>query len=161
MNRNYILLFLVLLLFNARSQDPYFSNNNRALLNLSPSFAGNNGFMRIQNVYRVQDFNNKVSFKTAYSAVDAYIRPVQGGVGLSYLSDEQAKGKVKSRSVGFAYSQHIFLFKKRIKVIPAFQGVYTSKTLDLSAIKAGDTVEFRKYYTAEVAPSTTLNPTRT
>jgi type IX secretion system PorP/SprF family membrane protein len=150
MSRRFLLFLLPLLSLNrVFSQDAFFTNVGQSLIYLNPSFSGTNGFIRSQSIYRLQDFNGRVPFKTAYTSLDAYVRPLNGGIAFSYLNDIQGKGTLRTNAAGFAYAQHIFANKKTIRIIPAVQAVYSMNTTNLEDKKFRDTIEYRKNYTIE------------
>jgi type IX secretion system PorP/SprF family membrane protein len=142
--KHFFLLILLLRVFGAFSQDAYFTNANQSLIYLNPSFAGTNGFIREQSIYRVQDNNQRISFKTFCTSLDAFIKPLNGGMAFSYLNDDQAKGFLKTSAASFAYAQHVYAYNKTVKIIPAIQATYFMKSLDLTDLKFRDTLDYRK-----------------
>ncbi len=126
------------------SQDAFFSNTGQTLIYLNPSCAGTNGYIREQSAFRVQDINLTVPMKTGYTSLDAFIKPINGGIAVSYLYDDQKNGQMKSNAISLVYAQHIYLYGKKIRLIPALQATYFSRSLALQDLKTIDTLDFRK-----------------
>lgn len=145
MLQRFLALFLILCFVKGFSQDAYFSNTNQSLIYLNPSFAGNNGFFRIQSTAEVQDYNSKRSFVTSYTSLDAYIRKLNGGIAFSYLYDDYSKGQLKTSAYSLVYAQHIFLKEKRFRVTPSLQGSFQSRQLKVNNINYGDTINRRSH----------------
>ena len=145
-NRLLAICFLFLSVYQSFSQDAFFSNANQSLIYLNPSFAGTNGFIRNQNVVRVQDINRYTPVLTSYNSLDAFIRPINGGLAISYIRDDQAKGRLITSAASMAYSQHIFAYSKKLKIIPAVQGTFYTKNLDVNGLRFRDTIEPRTNY---------------
>ena len=74
--KRYLLVFLIAFVFKTQAQDPLFTNNQQSLLYLNPSFAGSNGFMRYQTVYRNQWPNLSSPYVTFYNSFDSYIKRI-------------------------------------------------------------------------------------
>jgi type IX secretion system PorP/SprF family membrane protein len=155
MFKKYALFFFLSATLNQSfSQDAFFTGTNQSLIYLNPSFAGTNGFVRYQSVFRLQDFNSRMSSRTVYSGLDAYIKALKAGIAFSYLNDNQAKGLLTTSAPRFCYAQHIYVYNNALKIIPAVQGTYFMKRLNLSGLNYRDTVDPRKNYTFEPTAGT-------
>lgn len=138
-------LIFMLSVLQGFSQDAYFSNTNQSLIYLNPSFAGNNGFFRIQTIAEVQDYNSRRSFVTSFTSLDAYLRKINGGLAFSYLYDDYSKGQLKTSAYSLAYAQHIFLVDKKFRVVPSLQGSFQSRQLKVDNVNYGDTINRRSH----------------
>jgi len=134
-----ILLFLI---NNLLSQDAAFNNTHQSLVYLNPSFAGSNGFIRNQTVYRNQWPNLSGTYVTYGSCFDGYIKPIKGGIALSVLGDNQARGTLRATSISFAYAQYISI-TELIKIIPSIQASYAISSLDKGRLNFGDVINHR------------------
>ena len=139
---NFILIFISCL--TSYSQDAQFFIPNISLISLNPSFAGNKGCVRSQSAYRNQWPNLSGTYVTYYSAVDLYIKSLKGGLSYSILTDDQAKGTLKTTYFSMGYAQHILLMNGKLKVIPSFEARYTQKNLDRSKLNFGDMIDPRR-----------------
>jgi type IX secretion system PorP/SprF family membrane protein len=127
-----------------RSQDVQFNNIQNSLVYLNPSFAGSSGHIRNQTVYRNQWPNLSGAYVSYGTCFDGYVKPIRGGLAISVLSDDQARGTLRATSISFVYAQHITLSKeKNIKIIPAVQGSFAQRTLDRGRLNFGDWIDVR------------------
>ena len=106
--RYFAVLFLGLAL-QASAQDPIITNTQQSLVALNPSFAGSNGLLRYQSNMRSQWYNLSGSYLTFYNSIDAYIKPLKGGIALAYTRDDQARGTLVTNRIDLSYAQHISL----------------------------------------------------
>ncbi|MBK7816785.1 MAG: PorP/SprF family type IX secretion system membrane protein [Sphingobacteriaceae bacterium] len=128
----------------AQSQDVAFNNIHQSLVYLNPSFAGSNGFIRNQTIYRNQWPNLSGQYVTYGSCFDGYIKPIRGGMALSILTDDQGRGTTRATSISFVYAQHITLSKeKNIKIIPSVQTSFVQSILDNGRLNFGDMINMR------------------
>ena len=104
---------------------------NQNLVNINPSFAGSNGFIRNQTVmyYQAQRFR-KWSYLSINNCSDVYLKKIKAGIALSYFQDNLNNGYVESKRIAFTYAQHIFLFNKKLKLIPSAKFEYGQKRID-------------------------------
>lgn len=131
--RNLIFLMLSMKL---SAQDPVFTNTQQSLIHLSPSFSGSNGGLRYQGIYRNQWFDLSSPYVTFYNSMDAYIKPVRGGVGLAYLRDNQGNGILVTDRIDLSYAQHLSLLDQKLKIIPSLQFSYFQKTVDNTKLRS-------------------------
>lgn len=140
----YITVLLVGLGLYGYAQDPIFTNTHQSLVALNPSFAGSNGLLRYQSNTRSQWFNLSGSYLTYYNTLDAYIKPIKGGIALSYVRDNQAKGTLITDRIDLSYAQHFNLCDDKLKIIPSVQVSYFNKTIDNSKLTFGDQIDARR-----------------
>ncbi len=145
MPQRLLALFFVLTSAIGFCQDAYFSNTNQSLIFLNPSYAGNNGFWRIQSIAKVQDYNTQRSFVTSCTSLDAYIRKTGSGLAFSYLYDNYSKGQLKTWAYSLTFAQHIFLKEKQWRVTPSIQGSFQSRQLKVANLTFGDTINRRSH----------------
>ncbi len=141
-----ILIIFVVLSLRLAAQDPAFTNTQQSLIHLNPSFAGSNGGLRYQGIYRDQWTNLDGRYTTLYNSMDAYIRKIRGGIGLSYMHDDQAGGALLTDRIDLSYARHFSLFDEKLKIIPSVQCSYFQRTLDRSKLTFGDMIDPRRGY---------------
>lgn len=141
-----ILIIFVALSLRLAAQDPVFSNTQQSLIHLNPSFAGSNGGLRYQGIYRNQWINLDGRYKTFYNSVDAYVRKIRGGIGLAYMRDNQANGTLITDRIDLSYAQHLSFLDEKLKIIPSVQFSYFKKTLDQWKLTYGSQIDPRRGY---------------
>jgi type IX secretion system PorP/SprF family membrane protein len=129
----------VLLIVIARSimsaQDPVFTTSQNSLIHLNPSFTGSNEALRVNALYRAQWWQLDGSYLNYYLSGDAYLQKAKGGLGFSFLRDDQAHGTLITNELNLSYAQYLsFGSEKKFKIIPSVQMGYFIKTLDLSRV---------------------------
>ena len=139
-------LSLALLTAVLSAQDATFLNTNQSLINLNPSFAGSNGGLRNQLSYRNQWPGLSSRFVTYSNSFDAYLKPIQGGIAFSVLTDDAGHGTLKTSEFKIAYAQHLNFRENKLKVIPSVQVGYSTKTLDVQNLHFGDIIDPRAGY---------------
>lgn len=148
-------IFFLCFSVNCFSQDPLFTNTNQSLVYLNPSFAGTNGLVRNQFLYRNQWPNLSGNYVTFYNGLDIYLKPMRGGLAFTYSHDDQARGLLKTDAFNLSYSQHFNLCDKKLKIIPSFQAGYFIKQLDRTKLNFGDVIDPRQSFVWDtVVPST-------
>lgn len=148
----YILVLLLLLSLQINAQDPIYTNAHQSLVALNPSFAGSNGLLRFQSSTRSQWFNLSGSYLTYYNSIDAYIKPIKGGIALSYIRDDQARGTLITDRIDLTYAQHFNLFDEKLKIIPSVQVSYFKKTIDNTKLNFGDQIDPRRGFAWAASP---------
>lgn len=151
----YFLLFLISFGTPGFSQDPIYTNTHQSLVALNPSFAGSNGLIRYQHTTRSQWFNLSGSYLTFYNSLDAFIKPIKGGIALSYIRDDQARGTLVTDRIDITYAQHFSLINEKLKIIPSIQFSCFRKTLDNSKLNFGDQIDPRRGFVWSQVPVTT------
>lgn len=132
-----ILIISLALSLNLSAQDPIFTNTQQSLIHLNPSFAGSNGGIRYQGLYRDQWVDLGSPYTTLYNSVDAYIKPMRGGIGLSYVRDNQANGIIITDRFDLSYAQHLVFLDQKLKLIPSLQFSVFQKTVDNTKLNFG------------------------
>lgn len=150
----YIPFLCLAICFRLSAQDPLFTNTSQSLINLNPSFAGSNGGMRVQSGYRDQWYNLTGSYKTFSTDVDVYIKPMRGGLALSYMRDDQSNGTLVTDRISLTYAQHLSLLDSKLKIIPSFQITGFQKTLDNSKLNYGGMIDPRRGFVWSPAQQT-------
>lgn len=140
----YLLIFCLGSCLAGLAQDPVFTNAHQSLIALNPSFAGSNGVVRYQSNTRSQWYNLTGSYLTFYNSVDAFIKPINGGIALTYTRDDQSRGTLVTNRIDLSYAQHLSLFDKKLKIIPSVQVGYFLKTLDNTKLHYGDQIDPRR-----------------
>lgn len=140
----YIVVIIFAWSLRLSAQDPVFTNTQQSLLHLNPSFAGSNGGLRYQGIYRSQWFDLSSPYRTFYNSMDTYIRPIRGGIGLAYMRDNQANGTLITDRIDLSYAQHLSFFEQKLKIIPSLQFSYFQKTLDQWKLTYGSQIDPRR-----------------
>ena len=140
----YITFLCLAICLRLSAQDPLFTNTSQSLINLNPSFAGSNGGLRVQSCYRDQWYNLTGFYQTFNTSLDAYIKPIKGGIALSYTKDDQSNGTLVTDRLSLTYAQHLSFFDNKLKIIPSFQITGFQKTLDNSKLSYGDMIDPRR-----------------
>jgi type IX secretion system PorP/SprF family membrane protein len=152
----YITVLLVAIGLHGYAQDPIYTNTQQSLIALNPSFAGSNGLLRYQSSTRSQWYNLSGSYLTYCNSVDAYIKPIKGGIALSYIRDDQAKGTLVTDRIDLSYAQHFNLLDEKLKIIPSVQVSVFKKTIDNTKLNFGDQIDARRGF---IWYNNTLPPT--
>jgi type IX secretion system PorP/SprF family membrane protein len=152
MRRIYFASAILLGILSGFGQDPIFMNPQSSLVYLNPSFAGSNGFMRYQSSYRNQWPALTGSFVNYQNAFDCYIKPMRGGVSVSYGHEDFAQGTLKSDILGVTYAQY-FKLGSSLKIIPSVQFSYGRRALDVTKLNFGDMIDARRGFVFAWAPS--------
>ena len=122
-----LLLLLTLISFFAPAQDLLFLNSNQSLINLNPSFAGSNGFIRNQSSLRALFPKNPSKWGTISNSFDIYLRGIKGGLAIS-LSDNVWYGNLQGRTaLSISYAQYLSFYNGNLKVIPSIQAINDSR----------------------------------
>lgn len=137
-------IFFLCFSISCFSQDPLFTNANQSLVYLNPSFAGTNGLVRNQFLYRNQWPNLSGNYVTIYNGLDIYIKPMRGGLAFTYSHDNQARGTIKTDAFNLTYSQHFSLCDKKLKIIPSIQAGYFIIQLDRTKLSFGSVINPRQ-----------------
>ena len=141
--RKLSIIFFLFICNSGFSQDPLFINSNQSLVYLNPSYAGTNGFIRNQFLFRDQWPSLSANYKTLYNSFDAYIKPIHGGLAFSYTHDDQVSALVTVDAFNLTYSQHFSFCGKRLKIIPSIQAGYFVKQLNRAKLNFGDVIDPR------------------
>ena len=83
----------------ASAQDPQLSQFYAAPVYTNPAFVGSTKKIRFTASGRNQYSALNNSFLTSVAAIDAYIRPLHGGIGVMALADRAGDGQVDRKSV--------------------------------------------------------------
>lgn len=113
------LYFTALVFTKGFSQDPLFTNTSQSLVYLNPSFAGSNGFIRKQALYRNQWANLSENYNTYYGGTDLYLKSAKAAISLSCIHDDAFHGLMRSRSLNFVYAQYFSLLDGKLKIVPS------------------------------------------
>ena len=145
-------LFLVLNIFNVRSQDPTFTQFYSNPVYLNPALAGSSGCPRIALNYRNEWPGLSGNYVTYSAAFDTYGRSVNGGLGFIATHDQQGQGTIQTTMVGGVYSYHLKVDRK-FSIMFGVRAAYFQKYLDWSKLTFGDMIDPRRgfiYQTGDV-----------
>lgn len=134
---------LIMLAVSGSAQDPIFLNTNQSLVYLNPSFAGSNGYIRDQASFRNQWPGQNGLYVTYANTFDAYIKAIKGGLAVSLMTDDQARGTFKRTSISLTYAQHISLMDGDLKIIPSLQASFGQERLVVDNLHFGDIFDQR------------------
>jgi type IX secretion system PorP/SprF family membrane protein len=131
MKRVFVILIVLRLGLTVSAQDLGFGNPNQNLVNLNPSFAGSNGFIRNQLSFRDQRPGLSNNFTWACNNFDAYLKCISAGIAVT--GQWESYNELATRkSYGLVYAQHLKLWKGSIKIIPSIQALY--RTSDFNGL---------------------------
>ncbi len=147
MKFKYIFILTNVFVFKIFAQDPLFTNTQQSLIYLNPSFAGSNSNIRYQSVFRNQWPNLSAPYVTLYNSFDMYIKPLRGGIGLSWCNDNQSSGTLVTDRVDLTYAQHFSFMDNKLKIIPSLQVTYIQKYLDKTKLNFGSEIQPRRGFT--------------
>lgn len=149
------ILAVAVLVFTAgaiHAQDMIVLTPNNGLIFLNPSFAGSNGTFRCQKVYNSSLPVTSSGQRALGLAADVFLKGVNGGIALCY--DESNTGRIlTNKGLTLVYSQHFHLIKAKLKVIPSLQVAYRQKTLEVSALHFGQSVNGLVWSNPSAIPS--------
>ncbi|HWY13138.1 MAG TPA: PorP/SprF family type IX secretion system membrane protein [Bacteroidia bacterium] len=143
------IIFLVFTCGYGFSQDPIFLNSNQSLINLNPSFAGTNGLVRNQSVFRDQWPSLSGQYLTVNNSFDTYFKSTGSGLAISYMHDDQARGTLTTDIFNLIYAQHINLCEGKLKIIPSLQVGYFQKTVDREKLNFGNPLLYTTVVTSQ------------
>ena len=139
----YIGISSTLLLSNlAYAQDPQFSQFYANPLYTNPAFAGTTNGIRFSTTVRDQYTALNNEYRTALASFDANINSLNGGLGMTVMSDQAGDGRLTNNVVSGIYSYHTQLSRK-LSFRAGIQASIVQKTYDFSKFKFGDQIDDR------------------
>jgi len=129
-----LILFALAHSFYIQAQDQLLVNSNQSLLNTNPSFAGSNGSLRDQFVYRNQWPSLSGNSVTFYNGIDGYVKKLHGGIALTGMVNDQSHGTYKSSQLNLIYAPIFECKESGLKIIPSLQVSYLQKQVDVSGL---------------------------
>lgn len=139
-------LFIVAIGINSHAQDIHFSQFFSSPLTLNPALTGNfDGNLRVAGIYRNQWANISNAYNTKALSVDfpilTNILPQNDrfGLGFTGYTDQQANASLKNNFASISAAYHKGLDEDGNNSLSlGFQGVYSSKSLDVSSLTFED-----------------------
>lgn len=125
---------VLLLTFDAFSQDVQFSQFYAVPLYQNPAFAGSAHTTRAMFHQRLQWPRLDGKYITSLASVDHYFADYRSGVGLSVMKDWQGSNTISSTSVVGYYSYEIYL-SSRITVRTGLSAAYVNRTIDYAQLR--------------------------
>jgi type IX secretion system PorP/SprF family membrane protein len=122
------------------AQDPQFSQTSLGNINLNPALAGNDSCTRLGVNYRNQWPNISANYVTMSANFYQYIPKLNAYAGINYMNDNQARGILKTNIFSVFYSQNINI--KNVLIRPSIEVCYGEKTVDLSKLSFGSTINY-------------------
>lgn len=129
--------------FNAKAQDPTFTQFYSNPLYLNPAFAGSHGCPRFAVNYRNEWPSLSANYVTYAVAYDQYFKQIGGGFGALATYDTQGSNTISTAMLGLVYSYHLKVNRKFTLMFGARAAVY-NKSLDWSKLTFGDMIDPRK-----------------
>jgi type IX secretion system PorP/SprF family membrane protein len=149
--KRYLLLFFILILFEAKGQDAHFSQFYSNPLYLSPSFAGSSEGTRVILNYRDQWPSIPGNFVTYSFSGDHYFKNLRSGMGLIFFADQAGGGKLKTINIGYLYSFKIPI-SRRFSLQPGLSAYYYNRKVDFSKLNFAD-----QYFDGDIVGSSSEN----
>lgn len=143
MKNFYFLFVLFLAALYSFGQDPLFTNPQQSLVYLNPSFAGSNGLVRSQSLFRNQWYNSSLPYVTFYSGVDFFLKPAKSGIAVTYFHDDIGNGLLKTKTLALTYSKYFSFLNNELRIIPSIQIGYLHKELNRTLLRFRDPIAGR------------------
>jgi type IX secretion system PorP/SprF family membrane protein len=134
--------------FEAKAQDPEFTQFYANPLYLNPAFAGTARCPRLVMNYRNQWPSLSGTFVTTSASYDQHVETIQGGLGIMVLNDRAAQSTLNTTVLSgiYSYQQPI---NRKFSVKAGLQASYFQKSLDWSKLTFGDMIDERKGFIYE------------
>ena len=145
-------LFLVFNIFEARTQDPTFTQFYANPIYLNPAFAGTSGCPRISLNYRNEWPSLSGNYVTYCAAFDTYAKSITGGLGIIAMHDQQGEATIQTSMIGGIYSYNLKVNQK-FSIMFGVKAAYFQKFLDWNKLTFGDMIDPRRgfiYQTGDV-----------
>jgi len=161
MKRN-LKYFLVLIIgfqaWEAKAQDPHFSQYYANPLYLNPAFAGVDKCPKVHLNYRNQ-YPQLGVYNTYSFSYDQYVTGIKGGLGFMAMRDEAAQGNLTLTEFSAIYSYHLIVNRK-FTLLSGFQATFRQRQLDWDNLTFPDMID--PFYgfvkpTNEISPDNTTN----
>ncbi|MBT5147547.1 MAG: PorP/SprF family type IX secretion system membrane protein, partial [Flavobacteriales bacterium] len=125
------------------AQDAEFTQYYANPLFLNPAFAGGNRDPRLVMSYRNQWPAMSGSYVTQAVSYDQHVKSIQGGLGLTVMSDQAGQNTLKTTRITgmYAYQQNL---TRKISLRAALEASYFQKSLDWSNLTFGDMIDPRR-----------------
>lgn len=132
----------------AHAQDAEFTQYYANPLFLNPAFAGGNRDPRLVMSYRNQWPAMSGSYVTQAVSYDQHVKNIQGGLGLTVMSDQAGQNTLKTTRITgmYAYQQNL---TRKISLRAALEASYFQKSLDWSNLTFGDMIDPRRGFIYE------------
>ncbi len=157
LNKKHIFAFFVLIFASdfIFAQDPQFTQFYANPLYLNPAFAGTARCARVCFNYRNQWPNLSGTYVTYSASYDQHFDALAGGIGVLVMTDDQARGTLKTTSASFMYSYHLPV-NRTFSIKAGLQATYFQKQLDKTKLNFGDMIDPRRGFvwnTMEAVPN--------
>ncbi|MBU0488373.1 MAG: PorP/SprF family type IX secretion system membrane protein [Bacteroidetes bacterium] len=141
-------IFLLLAVCATSSaQDPVFIQHHNMPVDLNPAFAGYEGCARISTLNRIQWPSISATYHTVGFSFDQYLKPVSGGVALSYQFDGAGDYTLNTHTLLLAYSPSFRVFDKKLLISPAIEAGWKQRRLNREKLIFPDQIDPRTGYT--------------
>jgi type IX secretion system PorP/SprF family membrane protein len=152
-------LILGLFSFEAKAQDPEFSQFYANPLYLNPAFAGTKNCPRIHMNHRNQWPGITGSFITNSVSYDQRVEALYGGLGLIVMNDKAGQATLNTTRVSGIYSYGVNINRK-ITAHFGLEAAYFQRSLDWNKLTFGDMIDPRRgfvYQTNDVPRGGTVS----
>jgi type IX secretion system PorP/SprF family membrane protein len=129
--------------YDAKAQDPQFTQFYANPLYLNPAFAGASKCPRVILNYRNQWPALSGTFVSTTASYDQYVPALGGGLGLQVLDDRAGEGTIKLFSASGFYSYQTAI-SRSFSLRAGAQVTYFQRSLDWSKLTFGDMIDERK-----------------
>jgi len=124
----------------ASAQDPQLSQFYAAPIYTNPAFVGSTKKIRFTASGRNQYSSLNNNYLTSVAAIDAYIRPLHGGIGVMALADRAGDGQLTRISLSGIYSYNLNI-NREWAVNAAIQGSYFQQGYDFNRLIFPDMID--------------------
>ena len=142
------IIFLLIISWQLKAQDTYFSQFYAFPIYLSPSLAGSTEQMRVTSIYRNQWANLPNAFVTYAFSIDHYIRDYKSGIGAIVLRNQEG-GYYNNTSIGISYNYTIKINHK-LNIRPGIYAATHIQNIDYSSLEFADQLTRNSSTTIEV-----------
>lgn len=137
-----ILLLFLVVLPEAKAQDPQFTQFYANPLYLNPAFAGSARCPRFVLNYRNQWPAIPGNFVTYSASYDQHFDGINGGLGILVTNDVAGEGTLNTLNASAIYSYHLEV-NRNFSIKAGFQATYAQRTLDWTRLTFGDQIDAR------------------
>jgi type IX secretion system PorP/SprF family membrane protein len=163
MKKLYILLLTIMALtagisFDAKAQDPQFTQFYANPLYLNPAFAGSANCPRICLNFRDEWPNIPGTYVTYSGSYDQHVDALSGGIGLLVTQDQAGQATLTTSNVSAIYAFQLPI-NRNFTISAGFQATYHQKSVDWSKLTFGDMIDPTRgfvYNTGEVPVRTSI-----
>jgi type IX secretion system PorP/SprF family membrane protein len=140
-----LLAAFVILVADARAQDPHFTQFYANPIYLNPAFAGSARCPRINLNYRNQWPALARTYITYSASYDQHVDLLSGGIGINVLNDKAGEGTLSTTNISGIYAYQLNI-SRDFSIRLGLQATYIQKKLNWDLLTFGDMIDPRYGY---------------